>query len=786
MFRNYLKISFRNILKHKGLSFINTVGLSLGMACVILIMLWVRYETSFDTFHKNKNYIYRVAGEDLSNPSKTKMVVTPPPLAPALLQDISDIEKACRLSRGGGAKLFSYQDKHFFESFYAVDQSFFDIFTYEFIKGDTSNPLRDPYSIVISEKMAGKLFGSQDPVGKTIIFNQKTDFQVTGVFKNVPSNSHLTRDIMIPFETCLKLNEEPLDHWMYWSFYTYILVKPGSDINRIEAKFPDFTKKYGIPNVRLFLQPLNTIRLHSHFVGELSTNTRVSTLVLFGTIAFLILIIGCINYMNFTTARTSVRLKEIGARKVIGARRLQIAGQFLGESLVISFVSLGFSLLLVDLFLPIFNALAEQSLSLSGETLFQIIPGIVILALCVGLLGGSYPAFLLSSFNPITILRDGSGKNSQKSKLRNSLVIIQFSISIVLITSTLLVKSQLDYIRNMEMGFNKEQIVVIPILEPGVSQNVGPLIKELKRNPRIRYATVSMHLPNEVGASTTASWPGKPKDLKITIKASEAGYEFVDLYGIKIVQGRNFSREFPSDENGAFLVNEKAVKVLGDHFRLGMEFQHWHGKGKIVGVMKDYHLNSLHEEIKPLYIFLNPNQGHQLSVKIQKGNIPETIEFIRETLKKFSPHYPIEYQFFDDLFNMTYRKEQKMEEMFAIFAMIAIFIACMGIFGLSLFVADQKRKEIGIRKVLGAPVSKIVYLLTSDLVRLVLLAIIIGWPIAFFIMNRWLQNFAYRTDIHTGIFLLSAFLTLLVSIGSLSVQTIKAAKANPVESLRYE
>jgi putative ABC transport system permease protein len=336
------------------------------------------------------------------------------------------------------------------------------------------------------------------------------------------------------------------------------------------------------------------------------------------------------------------------------------------------------------------------------------------------------------------------------------------------------------------MGFNRDQIVVVPLRDPGVRQNVGPVIAELKRNPGILYAAASMHLPNEVGATTTASWTGRPEALMITFKASEAGYDFAELYGITIVQGRNFSREFPSDESGAFLVNESARKVLGEHFQLGMEFDHWRGNGKVVGVMQDYHHNSLHEEIRPLYVFLNPYRGLQLSMKIQGGDIPETIGFVRETFTKFSPRYPFEYHFFDSLFDMTYLNEQKMERMLAIFSMIAVFIACMGVFGLSTFMADQKRKEIGIRKVLGAPVSNIVYLLSRDLVRLVLLANLIGWPVAYYAMSRWLQNFAYRTQVNPVIFLLAALLTLAVSLGTLSFQSIKAATADPVDSLRYE
>lgn len=789
MFQNYMKVTLRTIRRHKGFSFINVIGLAVGMACVVIILLWVQYELSFDKHHEKAERIFRVASESHANPSPTKMVVTPPPMAPALVQEFPEIKASARLSRGGRNKLFSFGNKHFYESFYAVDPSFFEIFTFEFLEGDAGAALNDPYSIVLSEDQARKFFGSQNPIGQIIQFDEKTNFTVTGVIRNIPSNSHLTREIFIPFETWGKLFEEPLHHWGYWSFYTYILLDPDVNTLEIEAKFPAFTKKYGIPEANLFLQPLLSIHLHSHFQGEISPNTHVSTLLLFGSIAMLILFIACINYMNLTTARSSARFKEVGTRKVLGAHRSQIARQFLGESLIMALFSLIISLFLVHMFLPFFNFLAERHLALNGESILQILPGILLLVLLVGILAGSYPAILLSSFKPITVFRGGGKKSSQKRRLRNVLVVVQFSVSLILVMATLLVKSQLDFVRDKEMGFDRDQIVVIPLHENKIRQNVGPILEELKRNPQILYASSSMHLPNEVGASTTIKWPGKPDDSQIWVKVSEGSYDFTELYGIKILLGRSFSREFPSDENGAFLVNESAKKIMGDDFRLGIGLSHWgrpEPSGQIVGVMKDFHLNSIHEEIKPLYIYLNPYRGQHLSIKIQGGSIQETIGFIREIMEKFSPYYPFEYRFFDDVFNMAYIEEQKMGRMFGVFASIAVFIACMGVFGISAFLAEQKRKEIGIRKVLGASVSKIVYILTRDLLWLVLFANIIGWPVAYYAMNRWLQNFAYRTDIHLGIFLLSSVLILLVSLGTLSYQTLKAAWANPVDSLRYE
>jgi putative ABC transport system permease protein len=789
MFQNYMKVTLRTIRRHKGFSFINIVGLAVGMACVIIIMLWVRYELSFDRHHQKADRIFRVASESHAYPPPTKMVVTPPPMAHALIQEFPEIEASARLSRGGRKKLFSHGNKHFYESFFAVDPSFFEIFTFEFVGGEPGSAFSDPFSIVLSEHQARKFFGNQNPMGQIIQFDEKTELAVTGIVKNIPSQSHLTRDIFIPFETWGKLYEEPLHAWRYWSFHTYVLTRPNVNIAEIEIKFPAFAEKHGIPKQKLFLQPLLSIHLHSHFQGEISPNTHVSTLLLFGSIAVLILIIACINYMNLTTARSSARFKEVGTRKVVGAHRSQISRQFLGESVIMAMFSLILSLFLVHLFLPLFNSLAERNLALSGERIFQILPGILLLVLFVGMFAGSYPAIFLSSFKPIAILKAGLRKGSQKKRLRNVLVVAQFSVSLILIIATLLVKSQLDFVRDKEMGFERDQIVVVPLLDNKIRQNVGPVLEELKRNPQILYAASSMHLPNDVGASTTIKWPGKPDDAQIWVKVSEASYDFPDLYGIKILEGRSFSREFPSDENGAFLVNESARKIIGDDFRLGIGLSHWgrpEPSGQIVGIMKDFHINSIHEEIQPFYIYLNPNRGQHLSIKIQGGSIPNTIKFIRETMEKFSPYYPFEYRFFDDLFNMAYIEEQKMGRMFGVFALIAVFIACMGVFGLSAFLAEQKRKEIGIRKVLGASVSKIVYMLSRELMWLVLFANIIGWPIAYYAMSRWLENFAYRTNIHIGIFLLSSVLIFAISFVTLGYQAVKAARANPVDSLRYE
>jgi putative ABC transport system permease protein len=416
MFYNYMKVTLRTIRRHKGFSFINIAGLAVGMACVVIILLWVQYELSFDKHHEKAERIFRVASESHAHTSPTKMVVTPPTMSSALLQEFPEIEASTRVIDGWSNMLFSFGDKYFFEPFYAVDPSFFGIFTSDFIKGDPGSALNDPYSIVLSEDRARKFFGNQNPIGQIIQFEEHTDFTVTGVIKNMPLNSHLKNtDIFIPFETFAKLCDGNLDSWKYWSYYTYILLKQDVNPQETEAKFPAFTEKHGIPEQKLFLQPLLSIHLHSHFIGEISPNIHVTTLLLFGFIAVLILIIACINYMNLTTARSTARVKEVGTRKVVGAHRSQISRQFLGESIIMALFSLVISFFLVYFFLPYFNSLAGHHLTLNGESILQILPGIILLVLFVGIFAGSYPAILLSSFKPITVLKGGARKGSQKN-----------------------------------------------------------------------------------------------------------------------------------------------------------------------------------------------------------------------------------------------------------------------------------------------------------------------------------------------------------------------------------
>ena len=796
MFKNCVQIAWRNTKRHKAYSFINILGLAIGLACCTLIMLWIQHELSYDRYHQHADNIYRVAREMTQGTLQgEKIATTSPPLAPALRDEFPEIAEVTRIGWRGG-RLFSYGQNHFIERYiFLADRSFFKIFTVSFIKGNKANAFNTPNSLVITESIAEKYFGDEDPLGKTIIYDEKTDFVVTGVIKDMPSNSHFVADIILPFETLAKIHGIDLSNWGWNGFHTYVLLHPDASPAALESKFGAMLEKYQnqgfgfLSRERFFLQPLKSIHLHSHAMGEISPNLHISTLILFGTIAFLILLIACINYMNLVTARSSFRLREIGTRKVVGAHRSQIAKQFLGESIFTALFSLGVSIILVKLSLPLFNRFAERQLVLDWGSFIHILPAILILVLLTGLIAGSYPAFYLSSLNPIHVLKGMISPRPRRSRLRNSLVIFQFSVSIILIFATLMVKDQLHFIRNREMGYDRDHIVIVTVRDSEARKRMSALKEEIKRNPEILKVSSSQFLPNAVKTSTNVNWPTKPRDLVIPIYAGEIDYDFINLYGIEIIQGRNFSKEFSSDRNGAFLINESALKALGPEFRLGMDFGHWgspKSRGKVVGVMKDFHSLSLHEEIKPLYFFLNPNAGSNLSIKIRGGKIREALQSIGQIMKNFSPHYPFDYRFFDEIFNRTYQTEQKIESIISIFAVIAIFIACMGVFGLAAYIAEQKTKEIGIRKVLGASVSEIVYLLTRDLIRWVVLANAMAWPIAFYAMHRWLQNFAYRTSVNALTFILSALLALCIAVLTVSFQTIKAAAANPVDSLRYE
>jgi putative ABC transport system permease protein len=787
MLKNYLKIALRNLWKNRIHSFLNIVGLAVGLAAFILIALYVQHELSFDRYHENTDRMYRVVRE-----SRT---FTPPPLGPALKDKLPEVEAAGRIIRSTSF-VVSHGQEHFLEAeFFWADPDIFKIFSIYFLKGDGATALKDPAAILLSRRTAEKYFGDEDPMGKVLAVNSRDNFVVSGVFENMPPNSHFVMDVVVPLTAYFRIYDRDVTSWMSNYCYTYALLREETDPAAVASKIhpvierplmeqagmkEPFPKIYGI-------QPVAEIHLHSHREQEISVNNDIKYVLLFSSVAFLILFIACVNYMNLATARSIRRGREVGMRKVVGARRGQLILQFLGESTATALLAMGLSLMLIKFALPAFNRLVERELSFNPVTNPQLFLGLVLIVLFVGLFAGSYPALSVSGFKPIAVLSRSFTPSAKGSVLRNVLVLTQFSISIILIACTLTVRAQLDFVNKADMGYSREQIITLPVRDRSIRQNIAAIKTELLRNPNITAVSASHRLPNDIDTFTSRDWTGRNPDEPIPIYYNMADSDYVGLFGLEIVEGRNFSRQFSSDEGGAFLVNETAVKVAEWDSVIGRKMTHLGREtGTIVGILKDFHLHSLHRPIEPLYVFYNPGSFSQIAMKIKAADIPATLAYAEGVMKRFSPSYPFNYSFFDEVFERAYLTEQRMGNIFSSFAVLAVIIACLGLFGLAAFAAEQRTKEIGIRKVLGASVSKIVLLLSTEFIRWVLLANIIAWPVAYLAMNRWLQNFAFRTHIGIAAFLISGGTALLIASLTVSYQAIKSAQADPVDSLRYE
>jgi len=805
MFKNYLKIALRNIQKHKEYSFINIAGLAIGMACFILMFLYVQFEFSFDKHHKNADNIYRVIQERPSDTSLgiNSFATTPPALAPALMEEFPEVVASTRI--GYLSKILVNDNEKGFleEKIYCVEPETFDIFTIPFVKGVPQTALNDPFSIILSERMAAKYFRNENPVGKVLTFREKFDFKVTGVIKTMPINSHFVMDFIIPFADYFqfKFGTAAITEWSnYSSFYTYLLMREGADKEELEQKLPAFLDKHKYQiyptednlKDKYSLQPLTSIHLHSSAKIEISaSNNNIVYIYLFSSCAFLLLLIGCFNYMNMTTANSVQRGKEVGMRKVVGAGKGQLVRQFLSESIITTILALLTSFIIVRLALPAFNNLVGRQLVLNPLENLQLSLVVLSVVLFVGFFSGSYPAFFISSLNPAVIVKGSFIKSSQGTSLRNVLVITQFAIAIILIIGTLVVKKQFNFIKYKDMGYDKEQIVVLHTGDIGTRNNfhnnIETIKAELKKNPEIISATGSKRLPHDITLGTVNILPGKNTDANIPIYGVWGDEDFVDVYGMEIIEGRNFSKDFPSDAEGAILINEMAAKASRWESPIGQSLTYWGNRtGTIVGILKDFHFHSLHKPIEPLCIYFEPLYFDYLSMKISASNIPSSIEYIEKTMKKFSPKYPFEYHFFDEIFDSAYRTEQKTGQIFSAFTLLSLCIACMGLFGLAMFTAQQRIKEIGIRKILGASAGTILLLLLKEFTKWVLIANVIAWPIAYMTMNRWLQNFIYRINIDIWTYIFAAALALVIAFLTVSYHSLKAATANPIDSLRYE
>jgi len=799
VFINYLKIALRNLKKHKGYSFINIAGLAISMACCILIILYIYSELNYDRYHENADRIYRLGTNFDVGKMHANSAVSNHPIGPTLSRDYPEVLHATRIRPYMPRTLVEYKERQFFEEkiFYA-DNSAFDVFSFPMIRGDQKSALVTAYSLVITEKVAKKYFGDEDPIGKILRLNNDSDFTVTGIIKNVPQNSHFTFDMLCSFETLYRHNPEQREKWMGdFNNYTYLLLQKNYDFRELEQKFPPLIdmhigrilKLLG-GKVEFFLQPLTSIHLHSNLEGEISGNSDIAYVYIFAVIALFILLIACINFMNLSTACSAKRAKEVGMRKVLGCHRGQLIKQFLSESMTYSFLAFFIALTLVQLALPLFRALSGTTLNFQFAEISWLVPCLIGFVFLVGLVAGSYPAFFLSAFRPVWVLKGHLKAGTANSRFRSVLVVLQFAISIILIAGTGVIMNQLNYMKERRLGFDKEHVVVLPIMEGSIMQSIETIREELKSYTGVVSVAASSNVPGNGASRHNAFLPqGFELNESQMMGAISIDHNFISTLDMEVVAGRNFSLEFVADISKSALINETAAQEFGWVDPVGKTITELTGNGitkTVIGVVRDFHVESLHKKIEPLYIENEPSGFSYISIRIRPRNVSGTMDFLRKKWKEFDSTGTFDYAFLDESFDSQYRAEERLGTIFSYFTLFAIFIACLGLFGLASFTAEQRTKEIGVRKVLGASVYGIVILLSKEFAKWVFIANIIAWPVAYYAMNKWLQDFAYRTNMGVWIFILAGALALIIALLTVSYQAIRAALSNPVEALRYE
>ena len=800
MLENYLKITFRNFKRQRGYSFITLTGLALGMACCLLIILYIQFELSYDRFHTDTDCIYRIVMDASIGSTNVKVPITNNPLSPALVRDYPEVIASTRI-REISKILVKYGDNQFYESgSLFADNSIFDVFSFPFIHGDPQNALVRPFTIVLTERSARKYFGQANPVGKVLRLDSAKDYEVTGVIKDVPLNSHLTFDILISFETLFVDQPQARDNWISAHNFTYLRLHENTASSDLESKFPSLVKKYMGSSlkalggsIRYSLQPLTDIHLHSNLQFEFAPNSSILYIYIFSAIAFFILGIACINFMNLATARSAKRAQEVGMRKVLGAERHNLIRQFLGESIIYSLLALLAALLLVRMALPVFRNISGVDLQLGTAQLIWLIPLIIGLILFTGITAGSYPAFFLSAFHPVKVLKGNRLTRTGGKRFRHMLVTVQFVVSITLIIGTWIIRKQILYMKNVNLGFTKEQVLVSNVDDSNIFRDINTVKARLKQIPGVVEVAGTDAVPGQGPMATTVGVvpEGFTNEEGILMKAIRADEDYLSALGMEVVAGRDFSREMSTDKQRAFLVNEVAVHQFGWEDPVGRTIK-IQGLGlggaalTVIGVVKDFHYASLREELEPICIGAGMGGLDKLVIRVRTENITGLISQLEDTWKEIDPNRPFDFFFLDDFFDSQYRSEERLNRIFASFSGLAIIIACLGLFGLSSFMAEQRTKEIGIRKVLGASISEVVALLSRELLVLVGLAVLVAWPVAYFAMSSWLRNFPFRTSFNPWIFLVSGLAALIIAFLTVSFQAIKAASANPADSLRYE
>ncbi len=782
MIWNYFKITIRRLFKQKTYSITNILGLTVGLTAPILIFLWMMDELSVDGFHAKR--IYKVMINDIFADGRIETYEAPTVMmGEALRKEIPEVDDVVQTS-WDEELLVKSGDKKFKETGLYADPGLFSIFSFPISMGNSLNPFSDINSIGISEKLARKLFDG-NPIGKTVTVNQVGDFTVSSVFKDIPENSSLQFDFVVSFENWKKQNTWA-NHWRSGATQAFVTLKSNSEISTTDAKVRKIIKaNCSDCNREAFLYPFSRLYLNGKFENGKNNGGRISQVILFGGIALIILVMACFNFTNLTTARASTRTKEIGVRKSVGAGRFSIGFQFIGEALLISFLSLSFAILMVALLIPMLNEITGKSLQLDYSNPVLVIGVIGITMLC-GVLAGIYPAFYLSALNTSAILKN-SKVELKGGAIRKGLIVTQFAVSVVLITGSIVIYRQLGYIFKMDLGFSKENVIVIPQKE-GLSKNYDPFKADLQQIPSVRnVAFVGSNVFQVPITTTDPVWPGKPENSSISFKVLRTDDGFIPAMAIKLIAGRNFYSNRADSAN--YIINEKAMLAIGLTRQnvIGSKLEMWNGKGEIIGLTDDFVNGNLHQGTEPLILMFTTTNGFNYYIKtIENANVSQTLARIEAVTKKYSPEYPFEYSFLDNDYSKEYGTESVLGKLSFGFTLVAVIICCLGLFGLATFAAEQRIKEIGVRKILGASVPDIVVLLSKDFAGLVVIAILIAMPIAWYFLNKWLQDFAYRINISWWVFVLAGASALLIAVLAVSFQAIKAAVSNPVKSLRTE
>lgn len=789
MFKTEFIITIRSLLKYKRYSLINILGLAIGLACFILIAIWVQDELSYDRFHKNADHIYIVFRNDNHQLSGATTGL----LAPTLKADLPEVVNATSFSPLPETfkPFLKYGDKGFSENIGMADSEFFQMFSFLFLKGQPDQAFNDPNSIVLTKRMCQKYFGDEEPIGKNLeltFLGQKKLLKVTGVLDDIPQNSSIHRDFFIPIDF-LKTYGVNWYTWKNQSPETYILTKGKINVEELEKKITACKQGYyKEENVSYTLLPMKKIHLYTTHVGFFSSTGDIKYVYIFSAIAIIILLMACMNYINLSNALSLKRAKEIGIKKVAGAGRQRLVIQYFGETLLLTFIALGVAMLLVSLFLPVLNQLAGKSLVLT-VTASQFLWTIIFTILVTGIISGLYPALFMSAFKPVKILKGKFDVGTKNLSLRKALIIFQFTLSIVIIISTIVVLNQLRFIQHAKLGYDKENIVCIRV-KGNIWDQYEAFKNELLQNVNIQNICRSEPInAGSLGKTEGISWTGKTG--KFSTWVLHVDNNFGATYKIKMKEGRFYSDQYPTDQTSAFVLNEEAVKKMGLEHPIGTEIKIWGRKGKIIGIARDFNFSSLHHAIEPAVLRIpDPEEVNMyyrsLSIRLKPNSMPNSLSFLKKTWQSFYPNQQMEYYFFDESLNANYRTESRMGSLFKYFSILAIFIACLGLYGLTAFSIEQRYKEIGVYKVMGATVPNVVMLFSKNYLWWIIIANIIAWPLTFYVMSGWLQNFAYRINLGFWPFLVSGLIAIIVAFLTIGWLAIGAAVLNPADALRYE